>query len=306
MPQSRSFTVQVPASSANFGSGFDTIATALSLYLEVRVECGGKSGIEWPEGWDLPLEDNILDRSLRAAFQVLGQEPPGLRLAINNPIPVQRGLGSSGTAIIAGIKIAEHLCAISLDREQMFEIALPLEGHPDNLAASLLGGWVLSWISGGKMWSERLPSTFPCRFILAIPKVLIPTREARSILPNRYPRAQAIFNLQRCALLVHSLHTGRRELLREATKDQLHQSYRSRLVPGIQPILERDGLDKDLSRVLLSVTISGSGSTVVALAEDHWEEISKWMLQTLAQAGTSATSLILDQDQRGGRVLSEP
>ena len=298
-----SFRVTVPASTSNLGSGFDTVSAALSLYLNVNVELAGGSEIEWVKGWDLPRQDNVLEESLRAVLKTLGAKPPGMHILMDNSIPLKRGLGSSGAAIIAGIKIAEHLCQADLSPEQVFEVAYPLEGHPDNLSASLLGGWVLSRICDGKMQAEKLPQVLTCRFVLAIPEVTVSTREMRAILPENYPREDAIYNLQRCALLVHALNSGRPELLREATQDRLHQPYRSRLVPGVPKLLKTEALNEEVSRSLLGISISGSGSAVIALADGHYEAIGDWMVQTLSAEGTAATYKILDLDTEGARVV---
>ena len=125
--------------------------------------------MEWPPDWSLPLEENVLDRSLRAAFSSLGTGLPGIRLSIGNPIPLTRGLGSSGAAIIAGIKIAEQITGERFSDGDALRIAFPLEGHPDNLAASLLGGWVLSWTSG-------VPGAFPAIAFRAV----LPIRRGRA------------------------------------------------------------------------------------------------------------------------------
>ncbi|MDA2935226.1 homoserine kinase, partial [Acidobacteria bacterium AH-259-D05] len=279
---SEPFSVRVPASTSNLGSGFDTVSAAVSLYLTVQVRPTSGKQIEWLHSSDSPLplreEDNLILRSLHSTVEVLGVEPPGLRISMDNQVPLQRGLGSSAAAIIAGIKIAEHMCGANLDNSQVFRIAYPLEGHPDNLAASLLGGWVLSWVHDNQVQAERLLSTLSCRFILAIPEVTISTREARAILPQQYSLEDATYNLQRCGLLIHALNSGRKELIREATSDRLHQPFRAQLVPGMKQLLSLENLDEGLSGSLLGISISGSGSTAVVLADDHYEEIASWML----------------------------
>lgn len=295
------FSVQVPASASNLGAGFDTLSVALGLRLCVEVEPVAGTQIEWVRGWD-SAEENLLARSLDAALEILRVKPSGMHITMENPIPLRRGLGSSAAAIIAGIRIAERICGVTLSEEKRFEIAYPLEGHPDNLAASLLGGWVLSWVDNGKMKAERVASSLSCRFVVAIPNVTITTREARAILPEHYTRADTVFNLQRCALLVHTLHTGRKELLREATRDQLHQSYRCPLVPGMQRLLEIQGVSEELANSLLGIFISGSGSSVIALADGDYDEIGNWMVTTLASAGTLASYQVLDLDTKGARV----
>ena len=296
------FQVRVPASTSNLGPGFDTLSAALSLYLTLGVEPIEGGGLEWPPDWSLPLEENVLDRSLRVAFSTLGAEVPGIRLGIDNPIPLTRGLGSSGAAIIAGIKIAEQITGERFSNDDALRIAYPLEGHPDNLAASLLGGWALSWTSGSRVRSLRLRSALRCRFVVAVPDQAISTPEARAILPRSYDLATAVFNIQRSSLLVHALHTGEAHLLREATLDRLHQSYRASLVPGLEEVLAGPPPDRDWSASLLGTFISGSGSTVIALAAGREAEIGAWMVRTLAAAGTRARFRVLDLDTHGARV----
>lgn len=306
--RSEPFSVRVPASTSNLGSGFDTVSAALGLYLTVRVEPTSEKQIEWIHSSDSPLpfgqEDNLILRSLHRALGVMETEAPGCRISMDNQIPLQRGLGSSAAAIIAGIKIAEHISGGKLDTRQVYQIAYPLEGHPDNLAASFLGGWVLSWVDDDRMQAVKLLSALNCRFIAAIPEITIPTREARAILPEHYSLEDATFNLQRCGLLIHALNSGQKELLREAMSDRLHQPFRSRLVPGMEQLLRLENLNDEWSGSLLGVSISGSGSTAIALADDHYEQIGDWMLATLAAQATQADWQLVDLDTTGAQVLS--
>ncbi len=295
------FRVQVPASTSNLGSGFDTISAALGLHLQIRVEVGSGSQIDWTTPWPAH-EDNMVERALLRTLEAVGEPLPGLRLEMRNPIPLKRGLGSSGAAIIAGIKIAEHLWGGQLEDSEVLRLAHPLEGHPDNIAASLLGGWVLSRIDGEEVRSERIEAILRVRFVLAIPETRISTRQAREILPSSYSREDAVFNLQRCALLVHALHSDRADLLREALRDRLHQPYRAHLIPGLSDLLERRRLPSELESSLLGVALSGSGSAAAALASDRCSEIGEWMSRGLAEAGTRAAIEILDLDPQGARV----
>jgi len=301
------FTVRVPASTSNLGSGFDTLSAALSLYLTVQVEPTREKQIEWLQSSDSPLpfhqEDNLILRSLHRTLGVLGTEAPGCRISMDNQIPLQRGLGSSAAAIIAGIKIAEYLCGSNLDARQVFQIAYPLEGHPDNLAASLLGGWVLSWVDEERMQAERLLSALSCRFIVAVPEITVSTREARAILPEQYSLEDATFNLQRCGLLIHALNSGQKEFLRSAMSDRLHQPFRSRLVPGMDQLLRLENLNNEWASSLLGVSISGSGSTAIALADDHYEKIGNWMLETLSAQATQADWQVVDLETSGAQII---
>lgn len=302
-------TVCVPASTSNLGSGFDTLSASLSLYLKVRVKIIEGNNIEWVSGQGpgtiFPTDNNLIERALVATLKLFGARPPGLMISMENSIPLQRGLGSSGAAIIAGIKIAESLCEESLSPETVFELAYPLEGHPDNLAASLFGGWALSRVSNGKMYAEKVPSSLSCRFVLAIPEQVVSTLEARNILPESYSLPDVVHNLQRCALLVHALHSGTESLLREATSDHLHQCYRASMVPGMEQLLDRKGLSQNTTQSVLAVFISGSGSAVVALANDHFQEIGQWMVNTFLDQGSKASYQVLDLDSEGARVLTD-
>ncbi|UCF35363.1 MAG: homoserine kinase [Acidobacteriota bacterium] len=297
-----SFVVTIPGSTSNLGAGFDTASAALSIYLSLTVEPGSDDGITWPADWTLPREENMIEQAYLAACSHLGIPASGLSIGVSNEIPFKRGLGSSGAAIIGGIRIAEHLAGVTLTPQEVFQIAYPLERHPDNLSASFLGGWVISRVGDGSMEAERIESSVNCRFVVAIPEVVVSTAEARRILPTSYSLSDAVFNVQRSALLVHALHTGRKDLLKEATQDRLHQSYRARLVPGLTELLARTALPPELSEELVSITVSGSGSTVLALADGKYEEIGDWMRQSLERAGTSCEIRVLDLDRVGARV----
>jgi homoserine kinase len=296
------FLVTVPASTSNLGAGFDTLSAALSLYLKIGVEVTEDERVEWVSGWDLPLEENIADAALRTVFAATGIPGTGMRLSMNNPIPLKRGLGSSGAAIIAGIKVAEAVSGRSFNAGEVLNLAYPLEGHPDNISASLLGGWVLSWVSGSTVCAERIDSRLSCRFVLAVPELAVSTKEARTILPETYGLADSVYNLQRCALFVHALHTGRPDLLGEASRDRLHQPYRARLVPGIGELLERRHLPDPLQESLIAITISGSGSAIICMVRDRCREVGEWMVQVLGDQGTAARYLVLDLDRAGARI----
>lgn len=298
-----SIRVVVPGSTSNLGSGFDTVSAALSLYLRLTVTEEPGSGLHWPAGWELPEDQNAIALALRRAAADAGFTLPGMRFEVDSEIPLKRGLGSSGAAIVAGIKLAERLSGHQWTEPEILQLAYPLEGHPDNLAASLLGGWVLSRVDNGCMQAERIESRLPVRFVAAIPEVRVSTGQARAILPESYSRADTVFNLQRCALLVMSVTQGRPDLLGEATRDRIHQAYRASLVPGAAAILERRALPDDLREAVLAVTVSGSGSTMLALTTDAQDAVGAWMVRVLADAGTPAGYRVLDLDVRGARVL---
>ena len=306
---SKSLTVRVPASTSNLGSGFDTLSAALNLHLILRVEVIGEGETEWVQGDSpqtaFPEENNLVAKALDGAASQFGIKLPGLRISMHNPIPLQRGLGSSAAAIIGGIKIAERLHGEPLSQKQIFQVAYPLEGHPDNLAASLTGGWVLSLCRNDQIEVHRLTSNLSVRFVLAVPEKSVSTQEARAILPDSYSLQDATYNLQRCALLIHALSAGRKELLSEAMSDRLHQPFRSRLVSGMEELLDVDELDEEMASSLLGICISGSGSTMVALADGHFEEIGQWMVRVFSRHDTEASYQVRDLDMEGAQVLTD-
>jgi len=298
-----SFRVVVPGSTSNLGSGFDTVSAALSLYLRLSViESGGRDLI-WPAGWELADENNAILQAMQRTARELGFTLPGLRIEVENEIPLRRGLGSSAAALVAGVKIVERLSGKSLTEAEILDLVFPLEGHPENLAASLLGGWAISRVNGDGMRSERLRAKLAVRFVAAIPETGVSTAEARAILPENYSRADTVFNLQRCALLTFAVSEGRTDLLAEATADRLHQKYRAGLIPGAETVLSRKELPAAVAASVHSLTVSGSGSTLLALVAGNGDEVGEWMVGLLAEAGTPATFRVLDLDVKGARVL---
>lgn len=303
MHENERFCLKVPGSTSNLGSGFDTVSAALSLYLTLEVERTAGEEIEWIADWELSPEENMIAVALENACQKLDIRPGGLRIKVDNAIPLKRGLGSSAAAIVGGIKIAERLSGRRLEPAAVFELAYPLEGHPDNLSASVLGGWAISRVAEGRMQAERLFASIDCQFVLAIPAVQVSTERARKILPDNLSLSDAVFNLQRCALLIHAISSGKAELLSEATGDRLHQVYRASLVPGALSLLERKDLPEGLSESVLSVTVSGSGSTVLAITRNHCEETGNWMVSAMERNGTPAHYLVLELAAAGARFV---
>jgi homoserine kinase len=190
-----------------------------------------------------------------------------------------------------------------LTSREILSLAYPLEGHPDNLAASLLGGWVISRVDGLFVGAERLPAKLQARYVVCIPEVEVSTSRAREILPDGYRLQDVAFNLQRVSLLIHALSSGRSELIREATQDKIHQNYRATLVPGMDRVLSLDRMPADIEKCVLGVTISGSGSTVLAIVSGEEDAIGKWLVDCFSEAGISSRFLVLELDDHGAVLL---
>jgi len=261
----RPVRVRVPATSANLGPGYDSFGLALARHDEVTAAVtGGGLDIELAgdQTEQVPLdESHLVVRSMRACLDLLGRQPPGLRLRCVNRIPHGRGLGSSAAAIVAGIELARGLHPDGralLDDAGALALASRLEGHPDNVAACLFGGLTVAWLAtDGTARAARLTPT-GIRPVVFIPPDRSATVTARAVLPATVPHPDAAFNAARAALLPLAL-TGRPELLLAATEDRLHQGYRAAGMPASAELVEQ------LRSERIAAVISGAGPTVLAL-----------------------------------------
>ncbi len=294
-------TVRVPASSANLGPGFDALGLALSIFLECRFRPSDSLNIQ-VTGRDAAsistAEDNLVwQTALAVARDVDGTLPP-VELQINNDIPLGKGLGSSAAALTAGVVIADQLLALNWKSHRILDEAARIEGHPDNVAACVLGSIVASAIdSGGVARAVRL--TLPERYAIAVvvPDFALPTAKARSVLPQTYSKADAIFNVQRAALLIAALATGTTSAFPTALEDRLHQPYRAGLVPGLEEVL------KLRAPGLLGCTLSGAGPSVLVFHERGYENVCDLVRQIFAIHGRDAEVLHTDIADHGYEVL---
>ncbi len=297
-------TIRVPASTSNLGAGFDTFGLALALYLDVMVEpcepdeAGTIASVEGEGADELPTTaDNVINEAYQLAATREGVTAPSVRFSVRNEIPVTRGLGSSAAAAVAGLAAFEAATGRPLSDERLIELGDEMEGHPDNIAASTLGGFVSCCAVEGRPpvvvrgeWPAAL------RAVLVIPDVPLPTSEARRVLPDSVPRADAIYNLQRATLFQAALAAGRWDALGEAMRDRLHQPYREHLLPGLAEVfaLEPGG-------PLVGVAMSGAGSAVIALATDEFEAVGARIARCFVNHDISTTVRVLDADPRGRR-----
>ena len=242
--------VRVPASSANLGPGFDVLAAALSLHLELEVQETGTFAVE--TSLDVPTSrDNLIVR----AFERL-HPADGFEFRIASEIPLSAGLGSSAAAIVAGLLAADHLFELDAD---LLSLAAELEGHPDNVAAALNGGFVVSDRSvGDRTRAHRFEPPMGLEAVLVIPSEPLDTTSARSAIPSEVPIGDAVFNVAHAATLMLGLAGGDWELIGEGLHDRLHQPYRARLYPRSAALLERAS-----ALGALGATISGAGPSVL-------------------------------------------
>jgi homoserine kinase len=260
--------VRVPASTANLGSGFDTMGMALALYdvveaeivddgLAVDIVDTGAGGVD-----ALPRdESHLVVRAVRHTADRIGLKIPGLRLTCANAIPHARGLGSSAAAVVAGAAAAYGLAGRPLDRDAVLQLAAGFEGHADNAGASLLGGVVITWMEGARWQAARLEPHPQVRPVIAIAEEKSSTAATRGLLPETVPHADAAHAAARAALGVHALTTDP-SLLLPGTEDRLHQQYRAPAYPRTAALVQR------LRERGVAAAVSGAGPSVLALTSD--------------------------------------
>ncbi len=302
--EDRPVTVRVPATSANLGPGFDALGLALALHDQVTAEVIGEGlrievvgvGRETASLGD----DHLVVRSMRAAFDVLGGQPPGIRLRCGNKIPQGFGLGSSAAAIVAGLLAARALGGgHGLDRlpdTVLLRLAAELEGHADNVAACVAGGLTIAWGAGDSVRSTRLIPLAELRPVLCVPTVPLATEAARQVLPATVPHADAAANAARAALLIAALTSDAR-LLFDATEDFLHQPYRAAAMPT------STGLLNAFRAVGIPAVISGAGPSVLALLAGGLTARPDEVTEIVAATGEDWIVSVLEVDREGATVL---
>jgi len=290
--------VRVPATSANLGPGFDALGLALTLYDDVVVRVTDEPGLSVDVAGMGAASvarnaRNLVVRAMYATFKVLGGRPRGLEVVCANRIPHSRGLGSSAAAIVGGIVAARALVAGGAERMNdgaALALAAEMEGHPDNVAACLLGGLTVAWTDTGVAQALRLPVADELAPVVFVPGSSSSTRAARKLLPEVVPHADAARNAGRAALLVAALGT-RPDLALAATEDRLHQHYRKPAMPRSLALVEQ------LRAAGLPAVVSGAGPTVLALTTTATREAA------LSHERRGWSALALDVDSGGATVL---
>jgi len=276
-------TVRVPASSANLGPGFDVLALALDLHLEVEAREASKISIDWiGEGAsEVPLtRRNLLVRSAQEPFAGWSRPLDGIELRVRNQISIGRGLGSSAAAIVAGIMLGANLRGLRMSAPRILELAFPLEGHGDNLAASLHGGFCIAVTENGGVRVHRLNWPSRWRAVLFIPSDVSPTHEARRLVPRRPAREDAVFNLGRIAEWVLACSRKDRSLVAGAMDDRLHQPGRTRAYPYLDDVIAAAR-----AAGALGAALSGAGGSVIAVADRNLAEVGTAMARAARSRG---------------------
>jgi homoserine kinase len=302
--------VKIPSSTSNLGPGFDTLGLALNRYLyisstqstthvnspQISVEGNGKEHIATDE-------TNLVYQGMMALAKRWGtahvQSLQGIHLQIKNEIPAYGGLGGSGAAIAGGIFLANALLQTKLSREEMLDIAVSIEGHPDNVSAALMGGLTVNCFDNGKLHCRSIKITTRLSVVACSPQFQVLTTQARKILPKEISLKDAVTNIENVASLVAAFIAGDVEALRYATNDQLHEPYRAALIPGFNDV-KKAALDAGA----LSFNISGAGPTVFSFVTKDEKKIGEAMVKAFLANGKPSTYEVMTVENDGARIMT--
>lgn len=293
--------IKVPATSANLGSGFDSLGLALSLYNQVWMEEYDGVDISSKDDTNIPKgKENLIYWSAEYLYRECGKVLPGLKIIQENNIPMTRGLGSSSACIVAGLLGANRFLGNPLSLNELENMAMKIEGHPDNTTPALTGGLVTSAMDCGRIYSVTVPVASNIRFAVFIPPFELKTEIARGVLPESYSRSDAVFNLSRSALMTAALFSGSLENLRVAVDDRLHQPYRKKFIPGIDDVFR---LTYELGS--FGTYISGAGPSIISIIDDKSEKTFELhAMNALKEKGIDGWQFkILKTDDDGAKII---
>ena len=293
--------VRVPASSANIGCGFDCLGVALSLYNTITVDETDSGMLEFENknaGEFVPAgENNMIYRAAKVVFDKVGYSPAGIKITQKSSIPMTRGLGSSSACIIGGMLGANVISGRKLSYSEIMELAAQMEGHPDNVAPALYGGFCASVMYDGGTLVRSVKLENDLCFAAIIPNFYLSTKSSRSALPETVAHKDAAFNVARAAVLAMSVASGRLENLRELVRDRLHQPYRGAYIDNMEQIFDRAYL-----LGAEAVWLSGSGPTIIAAVKKSAAKGFTENMDAFLQDGNKSICMRLDIDNVGAVV----
>ncbi|MFN8523444.1 MAG: homoserine kinase [Chloroflexota bacterium] len=294
-------TVRAPASSANLGPGYDCLSLALDLANVVHAEPAAETTVTVTgHGADrLPRDaSNEIVRAAEAVFNARGRAAPTMRLTCENAIPPARGLGSSSAARASGLLLGNRLLPDPLSADELLSLGAELEGHPDNIAACLLGGVQVCVSTESRVEHCTVIPTLDLTTVVFVPDVPMATEEARAVLPRQISVETAVFNMGRAALLVAALAEGRGDLLRTATEDAIHQPPRGKIFPPMRALIEAA-----LEAGALGAFLSGAGSSIMALVRpEAATAVEAGFVAVARRASVGGSPLRANIDIRGAEV----
>ena len=294
--------IQIPATSANLGAGFDSLGLAVTLYNQVNIDESEGIFIRSLDEVPVPCDqNNLIYKTAKYLYDLCGRPLRGLHIQQVNNIPMARGLGSSSACIVAGLLGANQLMGKPLGEDDLLDAAARLEGHPDNVAPALLGGMVTAVMEDGRVWKVKQELRDDLSLVAVVPDFELKTADARAALPREIPLKDGVYNLSRAALMAVSLASGRYRNLAAACGDRLHQPYRLKLIPHGQEVLDR-------CRRLgaYGAYLSGAGSTLMALVPRDQTGFAGRLREQLDQLGLESWKIhLLAADNQGARILPQ-
>ena len=311
MSLSSTVTVTVPATTANIGPGFDCLGAALTLYNQfqfVQLPGSAKSAVQITvEGVEADRVDtdasNLAYQAFVKLYEHLGQTPPPVHIHIQLGVPLARGLGSSATAIVGGLVGANNIAGLPLSQAEVMQLAIAMEGHPDNVVPALIGGCRLAATNPAGQWEIcEIPWHSNIVPVVAIPNFELSTAEARRVLPADYSRADAVFNTAHLGLLVRALESGNHQWLRAALQDRIHQPYRQTLIPGYAAVQ-----DTAIAAGAYGLVISGAGPTLLALTDaQQAKNVEAAIANAWLEQGITPLVQAVQIDTAGAIAMIEP
>ena len=304
----RTIRVRVPGTSANCGPGFDSLGLACDIYndLELTLTTGPGLEIEMSgEGAEnIPCDErNICWQSVQLLLDRAGvTEFKGARIHMLNRVPLSRGLGSSATAIVAGLKAANVIIGNRYNRHELLQFANEIEGHPDNVAPAIYGGFTINTVTEGHVECFSLMPKLRLELVVAVPDFPLSTRKAREVLPEKVTRQEAVYNISRAAMLAAALVRGNERFLKTAFDDALHQPYRAALIPGMYEVFRAAR-----EAGAIGANLSGAGPCLIAYVPERLraaEKVGEAMCVAFKAHGVNAEAKILALDSRGAHIIN--
>lgn len=295
--------IDVPATSANLGAGFDSLGIALTLKNRIWMEESDTIDISCTDDVIVPKDkSNLIFWAAEYLYKECGKKLPGLKIIQENNIPLARGLGSSSSCIVAGIMGANRFLGNPLSKNDLIHLAAKIEGHPDNTSPAISGGLVASAMEGERVYSVSVPVSEKIRFVVMIPPFELKTEEARKALPVQYSREDAVYNLSRSGLMTAALFSGELQNLRVAVQDRIHQPYRSGLIENCDSVFR---MSYELGS--LGTYISGAGPTIISMVETNQAKLfAENCIAHLQEKGVLGWQVeLLAADKDGAKIVIE-
>ena len=301
----KSVKVRVPGTSANCGPGFDCLGVACTIYNELELTLLEEERLDIEITGDgaenIPVDErNIVWRSIQKLLERAGkaQDYKGAIIRMDNGVPLSRGLGSSATAIVGGLKAANECLGNPFTNRDLLQMATEIEGHPDNVAPAIFGGFTISIVRNGKPECFSLMPKLPVKLVVTVPDFFLPTKAARAVLPAEVPMKDAVFNIGRAAMLTAALCKGNKSFLRSVFDDALHQPYRAKLIPGMYDVFKAAR-----AAGALGASMSGAGPCLIAFTVENADAVGMAMRDAFAKNNVKSQYHVFDIDGTGATVI---